>query len=373
MPLPFCMSRPPLFFLFVTLGLLFTTFIYYFHDSPSVSLRPSQWRQPSQTLAIPAAHRIEDARCAGLPSELDNIVLVVKTGATEAYEKLPTQIMTVLQCAKDVLLFSDLEQDIGSYHVYDSLAQMSPEAMNNTDFEFYHALQKYRAEGRNVRQLNKMKDLREAEQTMGHNAAWALDKYKNVYVTERSWELAPGRDWYVFIDADTYVVWANLLRWLHRFDPNEKLYLGRAVPMHEEGPGFYFAHGGSGYVLSRAAMEEYAVNQKGIASRWDYRMADMWFGDYIQAKVLKSDLGLSLTDAWPQLNGDKVATLPFSEETWCEEVITLHHVRPEEVQALWDYEQRRYKQSEVSGGSERAGARWRTVSNPMDHSTRRRL
>lgn len=45
--------------------------------------------------------------CAGFP-DTDGILLVMKTGATEAFEKMPTQLLTSLQCLPDFLLFSDL-------------------------------------------------------------------------------------------------------------------------------------------------------------------------------------------------------------------------------------------------------------------------
>ena len=45
--------------------------------------------------------------CHDFPN-MDDITLVMKTGATEAYDKLPTQLLTNLQCVPDFLLFSDL-------------------------------------------------------------------------------------------------------------------------------------------------------------------------------------------------------------------------------------------------------------------------
>jgi hypothetical protein len=44
--------------------------------------------------------------CHGFPAT-DGILLVMKTGATEAYDKLPTQLLTTMQCLPDFLLFSD--------------------------------------------------------------------------------------------------------------------------------------------------------------------------------------------------------------------------------------------------------------------------
>lgn len=329
-------QRPSLIFLLIVSVISFAALLYCVFSSQRL---PSLTRSIIETTA-------SDARCAHARLQ-DEIVVVVKTGATEAYEKVPTQLLTLLQCSENLLLFSDLEQDIGPFHLHDSLATMSPDAMNNTDFAFYRALKAYQAEGRDVQPLGKMKDMRETSQTAGHNAAWALDKYKFLYITERAWEMAPHRHWYVFIEADTYLVWSNLLRWLQKFDPNEALFLGKAVPMHEEGDGFYFGHGGSGYILSRAAMHDYAVNHKGLASRWDYRVPNMWFGDYVQAKALKEELGLDITGAWPHLNSDKIATMPWSEGLWCQPVVTMHHVRPDEIQALWNYERRRIEESDV--------------------------
>jgi hypothetical protein len=45
--------------------------------------------------------------CDGFPNT-DGILLVMKTGATEAYTKLPTHLLTSLQCLPNFLLFSDL-------------------------------------------------------------------------------------------------------------------------------------------------------------------------------------------------------------------------------------------------------------------------
>jgi len=45
--------------------------------------------------------------CADFPNT-DGILLVMKTGATEAFDRIPTQLLTTLSCLPDFLLFSDL-------------------------------------------------------------------------------------------------------------------------------------------------------------------------------------------------------------------------------------------------------------------------
>jgi len=46
-------------------------------------------------------------------------------------------MQTSLRCAKHVLFFSDLEQDIGQYHLYDTFENFSTETLETPDFEFY--------------------------------------------------------------------------------------------------------------------------------------------------------------------------------------------------------------------------------------------
>lgn len=45
--------------------------------------------------------------CNGFP-DTSNILLVMKTGATEAFDKLPTHLLTTMRCLKDFLIFSDM-------------------------------------------------------------------------------------------------------------------------------------------------------------------------------------------------------------------------------------------------------------------------
>jgi hypothetical protein len=45
--------------------------------------------------------------CASFPST-DGVLLVMKTGATEAFDKVPTHLLTALQCLPDFLIFSDM-------------------------------------------------------------------------------------------------------------------------------------------------------------------------------------------------------------------------------------------------------------------------
>ena len=119
----------------------------------------------------------------------------MKTGATEAFQKIPTQLLTFLQCAKDdVLIFSDMEQDIGGHHIYDSLDKVVEKTkLDNPEFDLYNTQKEYRIVGGEVSLLsNRGQD------------AWRLDKYKNIHIAQKAYQMRPNKSWYFIIDADTY-------------------------------------------------------------------------------------------------------------------------------------------------------------------------
>lgn len=45
--------------------------------------------------------------CASFPNT-DGVLLVMKTGATEAFDRVPTHLLTTLSCLPDFLIFSDM-------------------------------------------------------------------------------------------------------------------------------------------------------------------------------------------------------------------------------------------------------------------------
>lgn len=235
---------------------------------------PSGRQDRSQIPLVP--HR--DPVCDGFP-DISGILLVMKTGATEAYDRLPVQIMTVLKCLPDFLLFSDLDQHIGGYHVRDSLETVLSEAKeDNSDFDLYRA-QKECA----VNQDDCSKILGGAD-----SAGWNLDKYKNIHMAEKAYRLRPDYDWYVFVDADTYVSWPNMVYALKKLDPAKERYLGVPTMIGDR----MFAHGGSGYVVSRGAMKEFVGKHPGIANKYDVSIRNNCCGDFVFALALFDSLGI---------------------------------------------------------------------------------
>lgn len=219
-----------------------------------------------------------DPACEGFP-DTKNILLAVKTGATEAFDRLPVQLMTTLKCLPDFLLFSDLEQHIGGHRVRDSLDAVLPEAQEgNSDFDLYR-LQKECAVDQDscVKQLESPAD-----------AAWKLDKYKNIHMAEKSYKMHPDKDWYIFVDADTYVSWPNMVYGLSQLDPKKEHLLGVPTVIGSR----LFAHGGSGYIVSQASMKEMIGKNPGIANRYDVEMQHNCCGDFMFSQVLNETTGV---------------------------------------------------------------------------------
>ncbi|KAJ8116250.1 hypothetical protein OPT61_g2279 [Boeremia exigua] len=269
--------------------------------------------------------------CSSFPDP-GNVAIAVKTGATEAVEKIPMLMGTTLKCANNVMIFSDLEQNIAGYEIHDALADIPQSVMEgNSDFDFYHKLKDAQKYGQIAKMLRETHDPRISSDL----ASWTLDKYKQLHILEKLYAAHPDKDWYMMIDADTYIVWPNLLTWITQLpDPTiSKLYLGSTANVGE----IKFAHGGSGILLSQATMHEFAVVNKGVAASWDKPMHDECCGDYVIALALKK-MGILLSPSWPTINGEKPLTLPFGPTHWCQPLVTMHHAQPNEMNLIANFE-----------------------------------
>ncbi|KAK4235567.1 glycosyltransferase [Achaetomium macrosporum] len=277
---------------------------------------------------------LADPACEGFP-DTSNVLLVMKTGASEAFARVPTQLVTMLRCLPDFLIFSDMDQNIGGAEIHDSLSTVLEEAQkDNSDFDLYRRQKWCLVDQENCNKLGN--PAREG---------WNLDKYKNVHIAEKAYQMRPNYDWYLFVDADTYVLWPNLMQWLKKLDPTKKLYLGSVTLINN----FSFGHGGSGYIVSKAAMDEFVGKNPGVANEFDMRAKGECCGDYIFALALKNKTEVGVQQMWPTINGEKPATLPFGPSHWCHPIVTMHHMNAEEINTFWHFERRKQRALAESG------------------------
>jgi len=259
----------------------------------------------------------------------ENVQIIYKTGATELYEKMSMHVLTLIDClnSSNVLIFSDLAQNIDGLPVYDALEPVSKKYKEeHENFELYRKQHEYQIDGLDVAKLKGDK-------------GWDLDKWKFLPLTHMTYEKAPEHiDWFVFIEADTSLSWLNLMLWLPKLDPKETLYMG-AVNMIGDTA---FGHGGSGYVLSRPAIKklyEYRKT-KGTQSydeEWEEITSNSCCGDEVLARALL-DAGVPVTAAWPNLQGEKIPNVDWTDRHWCSAPVTWHHIFAFELDILWKYE-----------------------------------
>ncbi|WPG99658.1 Hypothetical protein R9X50_00247700 [Acrodontium crateriforme] len=274
---------------------------------------------------------------------IDDIVLIIKTGATEAVEKLPIHFNTTMECFPHVLIFSDFGETMDGHVIHDALSDVSEEIrLQDKDFELWRRLhEKGRADLR-PDELSTAHKLADPAAGTGNpeSGGWRLDKFKNLPMLGKTLELKPDRKWYIFTDADTFVSWSNMVEWTKKMDHTEQLYAGSAAVISDQ----IFGHGGSGYLLSAATIKAgaklYAEQQK----KWDEFASSHWAGDCVLATALETDLDIKLFWAFPMIQGGDPAIMDFSEigydkKVWCFPAMTYHHLSPENIEAMWEFEQ----------------------------------
>ncbi|MBE7180888.1 MAG: hypothetical protein INR71_06720, partial [Terriglobus roseus] len=172
---------------------------------------------------------LSKTRCTGFPPDIwERVQIVVKVGAPEVRTKLATQLATNTACVEDLLVFSDYDEEYGSVKIHDALANLPRSYWhNNSDYDIYLANRAANDAGR----------------PLGRSAdGWKLDKYKFMPMMDLTYELRPGKEWYVFVEADTYVFWDNLFRFLSHHDATKALYMGSPI-WRVAPPEPAFAHG----------------------------------------------------------------------------------------------------------------------------------
>lgn len=278
---------------------------------------PSPPKSTSTTVSNPSSPKSE---CQTLPGAED-VFVILKTGATEIYEKLPQQILTLLSCTPNYLILSDLEQNLGGHHVQDILQDISEDIRSNhEDFKPYREYQQLVADGQDPSILK-------------GTEAWTLDKWKFIPMLRKAWQVKPKAKWYLFIEADTAVLWPNLLQWLSKLNHQDLIYAGSQNSVG----GTSFAHGGSGVLVSNAALKKFEEAYASHRDAWKTMPQDECCGDVILAKAM-ADAGIAVTAAFPLIQGEMPVTVDWNKRKMCTPTVTWHHVNSKDVDMLWNYQ-----------------------------------
>lgn len=239
---------------------------------------------------------------------LNDVLVVVRTGATEVLKKLPVHFSTVLTCVPDYIIYSDLEEDVEGHHVVDVLDRVKPDVrMNVPEFWLYNRL---RAAGRE--RLEYQTSFGSGPAGALDNPGWKLDKWKFLPMAARALEHRPNAKWFVFIEPDTYMVWQNMLKYLSQFDASKPYYLGKYMYIGK----VLFGHGGSGFIISNPALKMLSKHWAENQDWFDEYTAKEWAGDMILGKAM-ADIGIRLVSASPhvQIDSCKYRSLSLSTVT----------------------------------------------------------
>lgn len=220
----------------------------------------------------------------------NDVLVVLRTGATESLEKLPTHFETILKCISEYVIYSDMEEEIEGHHIHDVLADVD-DAIKNTvpEFELYNQLH---TKGRDQVEYRTM--FGSGPGGAVENPSWKLDKWKFLPMVDRALQHMPNAKWFVFIEPDTYLIWQNMLEYLAKFDASQPYYLGKHMYIGD----VLFGHGGSGFALSNPAMEKVTEHWRNHQAEYDKHTEEQWAGDMILGKVVK-DVGIDMFWAFP--------------------------------------------------------------------------
>ena len=316
------------------------------HDSPpeppaslAASATPIKADQPapSQNEANTTQERLP---CLNLEST-DRVAVIMRTGATEIQDKLPAHLNTTFRCYPNLVIFSDFEEVFEGHTVHDVLKYTDQEVIsNNEEFDLYRRLLEHGRAGLDDSELSGKMSYGDNPTGKPESPGWRLDKWKFLPMANMTLELYPDMEWYAFVETDTYLMWSNLLQFLAKLNPAKSLYYGSEVMIGDD----IFAHGGSAFIMSKPALVKIAEIYNANTKQWNDFTAGHWAGDCVLGKALH-DAGTDLTYAWPMFQGGNPSLMNWLESKgdnhalWCAPALSYHHLSPNEMRKLWDYEQ----------------------------------
>jgi hypothetical protein len=195
---------------------------------------------------------------------IDDILIILRTGASEAPAKLPIHFNTTLRCAPHFTIFSDMEEYIEGHNILNALDEVNPDIVASLrDFDYCRLLlEKGRAgiTSEEAKRWSAAANTNAGRDTPG----WRLDKWKFLPIAEKSLAHRPDAKWYLFIEADSYILWPALLEWLPHFDHLQPHYIGLQMQIGE----VVFAYGGAGIILSNVALRKMVKHWRSNLRIW---------------------------------------------------------------------------------------------------------
>ncbi|KAB8446190.1 hypothetical protein FH972_025172 [Carpinus fangiana] len=288
--------------------------------------QPLQQNSPENIPANPSI--AADFICPSL--ELANdVVLVLKTGGTEAARRLPAYYETFLKCVPQYEVYSDVEDEINGHHVQNALDEIDDSIkQRHSDFKLYFELQDSKALG------GDLTGVRQKAYKKEEGDGWKLDKWKFLPMVQKVSAKYPDTPWFFFLEADSYLIWPNLLLFLAQISATSPLYIGAGNIIN----GPTFAHGGSGWIMSNPAIKTAVHQIESSETKYNDLVEEEACGDNVLGKVMDA-AGVGFTSASEHLQNETPTTANYGYFNWCYAAMTFHHLSSEETRELWSFQQ----------------------------------
>ncbi|CDR98742.1 uncharacterized protein SPSC_06135 [Sporisorium scitamineum] len=264
-------------------------------------------------------------------------VIVLKTGASVLFDRLPVQLLlaqsdihpsihltgTPAYSGPSFFIYSDAPAQLGAFTVRDAFVNVSTYALNSPEF------------GPRYTSLHNLLSSMENSRASSFTEGWNLDKWKFLYMWQDAYRLSPNAEWYIGYEADTYVVWDSLFRFLVEQDSGkEQLFgCGYVLMTNQE----TFANGGCPYVISGALMRSTFGKDQHFAEKFDKVVEKSCCGDAELSIALRKSATVplnGLADAGARFQREPPREVLFDEGNWCQPIFSFHHLGPDQVTQL---------------------------------------
>ena len=248
----------------------------------------------------------------------DEVVIIVKTGASVMEKRLPLVMDTFAGPIKNLILVSDLAATFRDRMVHDVLERISKnqKVCHSDPMIAYFAQQ--------------------SGQQAQAQESWRMDAFKPIPALRLAWKLYPHKRWYMLIDDDSYLYWRNLLHVLQKLDHNKAYLLCGLAGFGDS----KFCYGGAGTILSERAMYAANVEELDRFVAWETRPMHQAFGDVILTRALE-DIGLNISTAESEdlFEAENPSDLLLDSRDYDTPLLTHHHMKGDDYSQLSSLEQ----------------------------------
>ena len=231
----------------------------------------------------------------------------------------------------NVLYYSDSEDNINGNPVVDVLANLSATLRASSDFTLYH-------KAKEIAKENLYLEPGSMEGDHYLPGGWRLDKYKFLPMFQHAAANVPGKKWYIYMEDDNYFFWETLYAWLAKLDHTSPIMVGSpAFRLGED-----FAHGGSGFAISGAALAKTFGADKRLADKWEDYAREQCCGDQVLSHVMRG-MGVERyrgldRGSWFALQALPTWRIGFGRWNWCSPIMNIHNVHQSDISKLYVFE-----------------------------------